>query len=270
MINRQRAEFATQADLALGERFLADGHVVIPVEDPVALDRLRERVAWLAAAHLGLAEPADVAAFLETIHYYMDARALNALRLAVIDGINAEPWARPSYFATARRAIESLVGNELAMQLRLNLSIQLPGDSSSLLPVHADVWNGDSPYEVVLWLPLVTCRGSMSMFLLPPEADARHAPRMAEHPSAEDLFRAIEPDLKWLEVDCGQALLFSQNLMHGNRINTESATRWSFNCRFKGLFTPYADKRLGDFFEPITMRPATRLGAAYRLPGAGG
>ena len=54
--------------------------------------------------------------------------------------------------------------------------------------------------------------------------------------------------------------------MHGNRINTESQTRWSFNCRFKSLFSPYAEKRLGDFFEPITIRPATRFGMNYRLP----
>lgn len=264
----QRAEFGTPGDLELGERFLKDGRVLGPVEDRAALDRLRAGVARLAAAHLGLPEPppGGEGAFLEGIHHHVTPQGLNALRLAVIDGINAEPWARPAYFATARPAIEALVGNELAMQLRLNLSIQLPGDDSSLLPVHADVWNGDSPYEVVLWLPLVDCRGSMCMFLLPPEADVRHAPAMARYRSSEDLFRAIEPDLLWVEARYGQALLFSQNLMHGNRINTEAATRWSFNCRFKGLFTPYADKRLGEFFEPITLRPATRLGASYRLP----
>jgi hypothetical protein len=39
------------------------------------------------------------------------------------------------------------------------------------------------------------------------------------------------------------------------------------NVRFKGLFMPYSDKRLGDFFEPITIRAATRVGMAYRLPG---
>ncbi len=43
------------------------------------------------------------------------------------------------------------------MQLRVNLSIQMPEDESSLLPVHADTWSGDSPYEVVVWLPLVDC-----------------------------------------------------------------------------------------------------------------
>ena len=47
----------------------------------------------------------------------------------------------------------------------------------------------------------------------------------------------------------------------------EATTRWSLNCRFKGLFSPYADKRLGEFFEPITLRPASRLGLDYELPG---
>ena len=42
--------------------------------------------------------------------------------------------------------LETIVGNELAMQLRVNLSIQLPGDDSSLLPLHSDVWSGDSQF----------------------------------------------------------------------------------------------------------------------------
>jgi hypothetical protein len=54
--------------------------------------------------------------------------------------------------------------------------------------------------------------------------------------------------------------------MHGNRINTERNARWSINIRFKGLFTPYSDKKLGDFFDPITLRPASRIGIDYRLP----
>ena len=57
----------------------------------------------------------------------------------MFDGLNAEAWFRPAYFALARKALEALVGNELAMQLRVNLSIQLPGDDSSLLPVHSDM-----------------------------------------------------------------------------------------------------------------------------------
>ena len=89
----------------------------------------------------------------------------------------------PGLFLGARRALEGIVGNELAMQRRINLSVQMPGDDSSVLPVHADVWSGDSPFEVVAWLPLVDCRGTKSMFVLPPQANAWRKRRCQERRS---------------------------------------------------------------------------------------
>jgi hypothetical protein len=38
------------------------------------------------------------------------------------------------------------------------------------------------------------------------------------------------------------------------------------NCRFKGVFTPYGDKKLGEFFEPVTLRAASKTGMEYKLP----
>ncbi len=258
---------AAEADLC--RRFMAEGHVIVPAADRAALDALQRRAAALAAAHLGLPAPDDATAFLDTIHHAVSPAALNPLRLAVIQGLNAWPEARPLYHALGRAALETVAGNELAMQRRLNLSIQLPGDDSSLLPAHADLWSGDSPFEVVLWVPLVDCFASKSMYLLPPaahealEADfARFAGQ-----SGEALFQAIAADVRFLSVPYGSVLLFSQNLLHGNRVNSESASRWSMNCRFKSLLSPYADKRLGEFFEPLVIRPATRLGMRARLPG---
>ena len=107
------------------------------------------------------------------------------------------------------------------------------------------------------------------MYLLPPEPDRAMSARLHEFAdrSAEDLFRAIEHDVEWIDIRFGEVLLFAQSLMHGNRINVEPESRWSMNCRFKSLFSPYADKRLGEFFEPITLRPATRIGMEYQLPG---
>ena len=52
------------------------------------------------------------------------------------------------------------------MQKRINLSIQLPNDSSSLLPLHSDIWSGDSPFEAVVWIPLVDCFKTKSMYIL--------------------------------------------------------------------------------------------------------
>ena len=51
------------------------------------------------------------------------------------------------------------------MQNKINLSIQNPNDDSSLLNMHADTWSGDSPFEVVVWLPLVdTYKASQCIF----------------------------------------------------------------------------------------------------------
>lgn len=263
------APFEEPSDAALGLKFLARGHVVLPVEDVAALERIRSRVAGLAARHLDLPPPRGAEAFLNTLHQQVKPEALNALRLAVIQGINREPWFRPAYFGLARHALAALAGNELAMQRRVNLSIQTPHDDSSLLAVHSDVWSGDSPFEVVVWLPLVDCFGTKSMYLCPPEANRDVQAKLAsfEGQSAEALYRAIEQDVGFLEVPFGNMLVFHHDLLHGNRVNTEDATRWSMNCRFKSVFSPYADKRLGEFFEPITLKPVTRIGMAHRLPG---
>lgn len=261
--------FLFEAERTLGESFLKNGYVTVAAESRPDLDRIRSFIACTATEFLGIPPAEDVEDCLNQIHSRVGFDRLNDLRLAVINEMAKAAWFRPAYFRLAAKALSALVGNELAMQRRINLSIQLPGDDSSLLPVHADVWAGDSPFEVVLWVPLVDCRGTKSMFILPPPIEAPMHARLAafETEGPEALYKAIEPDLAWLEVPYGQVLIFSQNLMHGNRVNLEPETRWSMNCRFKGLFTPYADKKLGEFFGPITLRPATRMGLDYRLPG---
>ena len=65
------------------------------------------------------------------------------------------------------------------MQRRINLSIQMPADDSSLLATHSDVWSGDSPFEVVVWVPLVDVFRTKSMYLLPPSVNGEMQDRMA-------------------------------------------------------------------------------------------
>ncbi len=268
-LERASAGFLAPSEVDLHHAFLRDGHAIRPVADPDRLDRLRLAVATLAAAHLKRPVPQDPGRFLNGIHHEVGPGELNAFKLAIIEGLQTDPEIRRDYFELARPALETLVGNELAMQRRLNLSVQLPGDDGALLPVHADVWNDDSPFEVVVWLPLVDCHRTKSMYLLPPQAARHHEAGFERFQGAStgDLFEAIREDVIWLDVPYGTALLFSQNLMHGNIVNAEAETRWSMNCRFKSLFSPYAGKRLGEFFEPITIRAASRLGMEHRMPG---
>ena len=69
-----------------------------------------------------------------------------------------------------------------------------------------------------------------------------------------------------LDVKYGQVVIFDQSLPHGNRINKENETRWTMNCRFKSIFTPYADKKIGEYYEPITLKAASKRGISYKLP----
>jgi sporadic carbohydrate cluster 2OG-Fe(II) oxygenase len=261
-------EFLPAAERALMKTFLDKGIVRVPAEDRAALDKIRNFLADTAAGWLELPAPKDKGAFLDGIHAHVKADKLNEFRLALIGAMRQETWLRAAYFAIGRRSLEIIVGNELVMQRNVNLSIQLPHDDSSLLPIHSDVWSGDSPYEVVLWVPYVSCHGTKSMYFCEAGADGKVQPNLSSFKgkSAEDLYHAIVKDAPFIDVPYGEVLLFTQNIMHGNRVNEVNETRWSSNCRFKSALSPYADKKLGEFFEPITLRPATRLGLRYKLP----
>jgi sporadic carbohydrate cluster 2OG-Fe(II) oxygenase len=133
------------------------------------------------------------------------------------------------------------------------------------------VFAGETPYQVVEWLPLVDVRNTKSMFILErPKSEAMN-PRMKEFSKGgmSALFDAVKPDLKWLEIPYGKVLVFCPNVLHGNVLNEEPGTRWSLNCRYTGLFTPYGigERSLGSYYSPITTRPMTRMGMAYREPG---
>jgi len=228
-------ELLTPEEKSLGDRFLEAGHLIVDAEDTEALAEIRMSAAKLTSDFLGVDRYADVDSFLNDISTYVDADGLNALRLTVINGLNTQPWFRPSYFSLVRSALSNLVGNELAMQRRGNLSIQLPDDDSSLLPVHADVWDGDSPFEVVVWVPLVDCYRTKSMYLLEPSRDREVQSTLQQfnRSNAEEIYQIVADEVKFVEIAFGQILIFSQTLMHGNRINVEKETRWSMNCRFK-------------------------------------
>jgi sporadic carbohydrate cluster 2OG-Fe(II) oxygenase len=260
--------FLTETERQLSNEYFKEGYVIRPVADDEALNRIRDHFAHVIGDALGKQDVADIDQLLNSIHNYVPVEKLNDFRLKIIRGINSIGEFRELYFRVARIYLETLVGNELAMQLRVNLSIQFPGDDSSLLPVHADTWSGDSPYEIVVWLPLVDCYDTKAMYLLSPQKtdELKSRFREAAGDSSEALYQAIKNDVKWLPVSYGEVMLFDQSLPHGNIVNKEPQTRWSMNCRFKGVFTPYGDKKIGEFFEPITLRPASRLGMKYRLP----
>ena len=258
------SDFFSPEEQAFNAEFLRKGYAIVPLAEKPRIDAVRERMHARALELLGLkgAKRPSLEEFFDHTEKFVAPEKLNAFRLGMIEHLNADKLLRPALFHAARRHIEWVVGNEIAMQRTINLSIQMPDDDSSILPLHSDVWSGNSPYEIVLWTPLVDCWKTKSMYILERPESEKTFREFARYKSfdAEKLYQSIKPKLVWLEVPYGHAVLFTHSLLHGNRLNEETTTRWTFNVRLKSVLTPYGVKELGESFLPITIRPATRIG----------
>jgi sporadic carbohydrate cluster 2OG-Fe(II) oxygenase len=252
----------------LAKEYIEKGHIVRQIKEKEAISWIRKSLINIAKEELNIKKAVSEDNFLDSIHEYLTVSQLNDFRLTMIRRINLLPEFRQNYYKVIKPYLDIIVGNEVSMQLKVNLSIQLPEDDSSLLPIHADTWSGDSPFEVVAWIPLVDCYKTKSMYILPASKYPIIEKNFKKMPDAntDDLFSSVEEDLKWLEIKYGEVLFFNQALPHGNRVNLQNETRWSLNCRFKAVFTPYGDKKIGEFFEPISLKPASICGLNYNLP----
>ncbi len=260
--------FLSEDENKIHDRYLKQGYIIAPASNVKALDWIRKKFVCIVREKLNITDGITDSDVLNLIHEKVSIPELNDFRLSVIKKINLLPNFRQKYYQVAKSYLDIIVGNELSMQLKINLSIQFPKDDSSLLPIHADTWSGDSPFEVVVWVPLVDCYKTKAMYILPPDKNQilnNDFKKMAGN-NSDDLYKSVQKDVDWIEIKYGEVLVFNQTLPHGNRINMEDETRWSMNCRFKGVFTPYGDKKIGEFFEPITIKPASECGMNYSLP----
>lgn len=206
---------------------------------------------------------------LDNAHQVIDFNESNDLRLFIMNFLFTTSNAfLKNYFMASKGIVYALCGNELAIQKRPGISVNLPNNYNDVLPIHADTWNGVSPFELNILIPFVNCTDSMSLYIL--ERD-KYIARLEDMPglltlSSDEMFNKLRQDLTWIPIEYGKVLAFDQSLPHGYSLNRETKTHWSFNCRFKGLHTPYWDKRLGEYFMPITTRTNTRLGMKYSHP----
>lgn len=255
--------FLSKSENKLSKEFLEKGYVISKVENKNSLKIILNLVLRSIQKKIK-----DNKINLNNIHKLIPENQLNEFRLGVINDINKNKILRYHYFKLATSLLYSLAGNELMMQKNINLSIQFPNDKNSLLPIHSDVWSGDSAYEINLWVPLVNCYKTKSMYILEQKYNDVFLKKMksAKIKSSDDIFKIVKNKIKWLDVNYGECLIFNQGLPHGNVVNKEIETRWSMNCRFKSVFSPYGDKKIAEFFLPITTRAMTEVGMSFEYP----
>ena len=256
--------FLSTEEVELGNTFLRDGHVVREAESESILESVRQDVIKIATNWLKQNGLESASFDLANSHKFVPNDRLNDLRLTIFAEINKLSDIRQRYFSLARQTISTLVGNELAMQNKVNMSVQQLNDESSVLPMHSDIWTGDSPFQVVLWVPLTDASETNSMFFLPPLAsrEARNRVAAGEFKSMDQIENAYRSQLITMVVPYGKVLVFDSSCLHGNVLNETKTSRWSINCRFTGLLTPFTnpERRLGTYYLPITTRAATKMG----------
>jgi len=257
-------EFLTKEEKKITREFKSRGYIIAKSENIKSLDCIRNKVIKIIKKKLKTKKKIN----LNNIHKMVNIEELNEIRLFIISSLNSDKMIKYHYFNVGKKHLFNLVGNELMMQKNINLSIQFPKDSSSLLPIHSDVWSGDSPFEINLWIPLVNCYKTKSMYILKPKdyESFLRKKNIKNINNSEKIFKLVKNKLKFLKINYGEYLIFNQTLPHGNVVNLENTTRWSLNCRFKSYFSPYGDKKIGEFFVPITTKAMTEIGLNYKEP----
>ena len=112
------------------------------------------------------------------------------------------------------------------------------------------------------------CYKTKSMYILKPKEYVFLLKKniMKKSKNKNEKYNKVKNKINFIKISYGNFIIFNQNLPHGNIVNVENETRWSINCRFKSFFSPYGDKKIGEFFVPITTKPMTELGLNYKSP----
>ena len=132
--------FLSKEERKISNEFKKKGYVIKKISDLKSLKRIRSLFVKSIKKNLKLKyKYKSENDLLNFIHKDINASNLNRFRLQIINDINRSKDLRGLYYKISKELLDTIIGNELSMQLRINLSIQLPNDNSSLLPIHSDV-----------------------------------------------------------------------------------------------------------------------------------
>ena len=195
---------------------------------------------------------------LEKFHYLkVDNIELNNFRTKLMQSINKDINLKKIIYEQLKNFIDECVGPDIIVQKFQNLVIQQPKDKNRA-PFHKDA-PVNSNYEIVVWLPLVDCFKSMSMYMFDIKIHEKVRKFIINNSDEKKIESFCKKNGKLMNVRFGEVLIFLTNNYHYIPINEEDNTRWSFNIRYKNLFTPYGTKNLMDFYEIFKLSPTTKL-----------
>lgn len=190
---------------------------------------------------------------LSELHKYLKIKELNSLRYNCFKAINEKIDWEEKIFKLCGPEITKQLGSDLLIQSKINLSIQIPEDKTSLLKVHSDCWSADSPFQKNIWIPLTNAFDTNSMFILNKTKTLKHL-RYLEKKKKLILPKIVKSN-DFIKIKFGQYLIFNPAILHGNVVNKTNKTRISLNVRVKSIFSP----------EPTERNPDRKFGTYYKI-----
>ena len=128
------------------KNYLSNGYIIKNIKQIKSLDYIRKIFIKEIIKIFPDQKNKNEEEILNNIHKKIKVKNLNEFRLKIFNNVNMNEKFKMSYYNLSKEFLDQIVGNELVMQSRINLSIQMPKDTSSLLPIHADTWSGVSPF----------------------------------------------------------------------------------------------------------------------------
>ena len=211
----------------------------------------------------------DIEDFFNNFHKYeIRGPSLNTMRMELIRYCSDQLGSNRMVFDAFQDSLTRLLGPDVVVQKTTNLVIQQPGDPDRVA-IHRDA-PLNSPFEIVVWLPLVDVYGTKSMWVLNRDNSHEGLTMLgASEAGYEDISKFAEGKGEILLVPFGHGCMFWPGLVHGVDVNAEHETRWAINIRYKNLFAPAGAKGQAEFFEVLQLSPLTRIALEYEKEAHG-
>ncbi len=251
------------------KNFERQGYIIIK-DKTKSVEKLRSKIIFILKKDYKKIKNIKDEDIINNFHKYFSKKNINEIRFKLYKQINIIKEFDKLYYKAGKSTLDELIGNEIAMQKKINLSIQMPNDPDSLLDMHSDIYAGESPFQVVLWIPLVDSFKTKSMFITNPK-DNKQLNKLvlnSKNKTTREIYLKNRSKFKYLDIKFGEILIFSPLILHGNTINSTNQTRFSLNCRFKSLLSPYdvtvkSHRNIPQFYRPVNIKPMTKIGFNY-------
>ena len=199
---------------------------------------------------------------LSELHNTINIRDVNELRLYLFDQINKNCNWEEILLNLVGDELKFSLGRDILVQSKINVSIQMPWDNTSLLPMHTDCASADTPFQSNIWIPLTNAHKTNSMFILGINDTKKYVKNIL---NGKKLIKEIKiKDKNFVNLKFGEILIFNPSILHGNVINKTKHSRISLNIRAKSVFAPEpnnrnSDRRFGTYYKTLEISDETKF-----------